>query len=404
MMKKISIILTLVALTVGVMAQKSDQDSYLENAMMSFGKQNFKKAKSDIDFASSRGNAKTDPKTWLYRGIIYSGFGVDINKNPKSKAKSIAPDWAEQAYTAAMECHRLDVNHVYVKENNNTCIVVGAEFYNRALDDFNSMYIQSALDYANKSIDMYNICDPKLIIEPTYIAGRCYKLLNDLGNQRRCYNNLVEAKTDKADVYRTLFNYHKEKNEKDAALTLALKFKENCPNDYNADLLVAEGYLLNQNADKVKELVESGLQKSRKDAAQHPQALCQAASLLEQVQEYDAAVAKYIEAIQLAPESLTPNHGMGFMQYNRAVAKYNTANKETDGDLRSQMYGEGDDLFRQAVKYLKAAVAIIDAMPAEAQPQYRAPLFNCLNALRTSYNCLKMNDELNAVNARMAGF
>ena len=399
-MKKLSLILAFAALSFSASAQTLN----VQSAIQDLKKNYLKKAKAEIDLATEHEQTKDDAKTWLYRGLIYSSIGRDVATNAKSKVKGLAPDWAEQAYAAALECKRLDTKNEYANENNSVFTFVGGEFYSRSIEAFNTQNYQEAREYAEKAVEMYNNGDPKSAVEPMYIAGRCYKALKDNEGVKKCFNSLIRKKTDKKDVYRILFDIYKEEGNNDAAMKTASSYKKNCPNDYNADLLMAEGYLLNQNIEKGKEMLEEALQKTKNDAALYPQLLCQVGALLEITQDYSGAEAKFSEAMQLDPNLFAANFGMGSMIYNRAVEKHNAANEvpETDeSGLYEKLLGESNDLFRQSIQYLQAGINIIDAMPADAQPMQRANLFNCLKALKVVYARLEMYDELKGINERM---
>ena len=399
-MKKLSIILALVALTFSASAQTLN----VQSAIQDLKKNYLKKAKAEIDLATEHEQTKEDAKTWCYRGLIYSRIGSEVT-NPKSKFKDLAPDWAEQAYAAALECKRLDTKNEYADENNSVFRFVGNEYYSRSTEAYNSQNFQEALNSAEKAIEMFNNSgDSKFATESMYIAGISCKALKDNEGMKKYFNNLIRKKTDKNVVYRTLFNLYKEEGNTDAAMKTANSYMKNCPNDYNANLLLAEGYLLSNNLEKGKEMLEAALEKTRGDATLYPQILGLAAAILENTQDYTGAEAKYTESLTLNPNQFEANFGMGKMIYNRAVDKNNAANEvpETDeSGLYDKLLGESKDLFRQSIQYFQAGISFIDALPADAQPMQRANLFNCLNALKTVYARLEMYDELKAINARM---
>lgn len=399
-MKKLSMILAFAALTFSAGAQTLN----VQSAIQDLKKMYLKKAKAEIDLATEHEQTKDDAKTWCYRGLIYSRIGQEAT-NPKSKFKDLAPDWAEQAYAAALECKRLDTKNEYANENNSVFRFVGNEYYSRSTEAYNAQNYQEARNCAEKAIEMYNNSgDSKFAGESMYIAGISCKAMKDNEGVKKYFNNLIRKKTDKEVVYRTLFNIYKEENNNDAAMKTATNFKKNCPEDYNADLLMAEGYLLSQNLEKAKEMLESALQKTKDNADLYPQLLCQVAAILEITQDYEGAEAKYSESMKLNPNQFAANFGMGSMIYNRAVDKHNAANEvpETDeSGLYEKLLGESNDLFRQCIQYFQSGISIIDAMPADAQPMQRANLFNCLKALKVVYARLEMYDELKAIDARM---
>ena len=400
-MKKLSMILALAALTFSVNAQTLN----VQSAIQDLKKNYLKKAKAEIDLATEHEQTKDDAKTWCYRGLIYSRIGQEVT-NPKSKFKDLAPDWAEQAYAAALECKRLDTKNEYANENNSVFRFVGNEYYSRSTEAYNAQKYQDALQYADKAIEMYNNSgDSKFAGESMYIAGIAAKALKDNENVKKYFNNLIRKKTDKTVVYRTLFNIYKEEGNKDAAMKAANSYMKNCKDDYNAYLLMAEGYLLNENLEKGKEMIEMALDKTKDDATLYPQLLGQAAAILELTQDFDGAEAKYNESLRLNPNQFDANFGMGKMIYNRAVDKHNAANEvpvDDESGLYDKLLGESNDLFRQSIQYFTAAVGYIDGMPdGDAKRMQRANLFNCLSALKVVYTRLEMYTEQKAVDARM---
>ena len=399
-MKKIVMIAAMVAFTLGASAQSLNVSSAFQDMRKGY----LNKAKAEIDAASLHESTKDDAKTWCYKALIYSQIGGDAQAK-KPKYKDLAPDWAEQAYAAALECKRLDTKNEYANENNSVFRFVGNEYYSRSTEAYNAQKYQEAMQYAEKAIEMYNSGDGKFAGESMYIAGISAKALKDNENVKKFFNNLIRKKTDKQVVYRTLFNVYKEEGNKDAAMKTANSYIKNCKDDYNAYLLMAEGYLLNDNLDKGKEMLEAALDKTKDNADLYPQLLCQVAAILELTQDYDGAEAKYRESMTLNPVQFDANFGMGKMIYNRAVDKHNAANEvpvDDESGLYDKLLGESNDLFRQSIQYFTAAVDFIDAMPdGDAKKMQRANLFNCLNALKVVYTRLEMYTEQKAVDARM---
>ena len=128
-LKKISMILALAAITFGASAQTVN----VQSAIQDLKKNYLKKAKAEIDLACEHESTKDDAKTWCYKGLIYARIGGEAS-NAKSKFKDLAPNWAEEAYAAALECKRLDTKNEYAEENNSVFRFVGKEYYSRATE------------------------------------------------------------------------------------------------------------------------------------------------------------------------------------------------------------------------------------------------------------------------------
>ena len=399
-LKKISIVLALAAISLGASAQTVN----VQSAIQDLKKNYLKKAKAEIDLACEHESTKDDAKTWCYKGLIYARIGGEMT-NPKSKFKDLAPNWVEEAYAAALECKRLDTKNEYAEENNSVFRFVGNEYYSRATEAYNARRFEEGLQNAEKAVEMFNNSgDAKFAGESLYIAGISAKAMNDNENTKKYFNQLVRKRTDKQFVYRTLFNIYKDENNNDGAMKVATNYMKNRKNDYNAYLLMAEGYLLSNNLEKGKEMINSALDLTKDSAALYPKILGLAAAILEGIQDYSGAEAKYNESLTLEPTQFDANFGMGKMIFNRGVDKLDAANAvppEDETGLYDHLLEESNDFFRQSVQYFQAAINYIDALPANAQPAQRANLFNCLSALKTVYARLEMYDELKVVNARM---
>ena len=399
-MKKLSMLVAMAALTFSVNAQTLN----VQSAIQDLKKNYLNKAKSEIDAACEHESTKGDAKTWLYKGLIYSRIGGEAT-NPKSKFKNLAPDWAEQAYAAALECKRLDEKQEYAEENNSVFRFVGNEYYVRSTELYNGQQYAEAMQYADKAIEMFtNTGDRKFSEEARYIAGISAKALKDTENMKKYFNQMVRSKTNKNVVYRTLFNQYKEEGNKDKAMSTATSYMKNCKNDYNAYLLMAEGYLLNENLEKGKEMINQTLTMTKDSVTIYPKILCLAAAILENTQDYEGAESKYRESMTLNPNQFEANFGMGKMIFNRGVDKLDAANAvplDDETGLNEKLMSESNDYFSQSIQYFTSAIAYIDALPEAEKPMQRANLYNCLNALKTVYVRLERYDDLKPVNARL---
>jgi len=399
-MKKFVMTATFVAFALAAGAQSLNVSSAFQDMRKNY----LNKAKAEIDAACLHEDTKDDAKTWCYKALIYARIGGDA-QSKKPKYKDLAPDWAEQAYTAALECKRLDTKNEYAEENNSVFRFVGNEYYSRSTEAYNGKRFDEALQNAEKAVEMFNNSgDAKFAGESLYIAGISAKALNDNENTKKYFNQLIRKRTDKQYVYRTLFNLYKEEGNNDGAMKVATSYMKNRKNDYNAYLLMAEGYLLNNNLEKGKEMINSALDLTKDSVTLYPQILGLAAAILESMQDYAGAEAKYQESLTLSPNQFEANFGMGKMIFNRGVDKLDAANAvppEDETGLYDRLLEESNGFFRQSIQYFQSAISYIDALPESAKAAQRPNLFNCLSALKTVYARLEMYDELKTVNARM---
>lgn len=398
-MKKSILTLALVVLGFAAAAQTLE----VQSAAQDMRKGYLTKAKASIDKACANDQTKDDPKAWYYKGLIYCQIGQET-KNPKSKYKDLAPDWCEQAYEAALKCKELDKDNEYSETNNTVFSYVGGELCNRATDAFNKDHdYEKCLKMCEDAIKAYGYTgDKKSADFAYYLAGLAASQLKQNDLVKKYFNILMRRKTDKANVYQTLFTmYRNDKNDAEA-LKVANNFYKNHPEDYNSALMMSEAYLMSGDTEKSNEMINAALNQTKDNPQVYAKLLCAAAEMLSNNQDFDGAAAKYNESLSINANQFEANFGMGSMLYNRAVDKINTEVPfDDETGLQAKLEEEAKALFGQAESYMKAAVAFIDALPAEQQEMQKANLVHCLNALKTIYARLNRIDDLKPINARL---
>ena len=405
-MKKIVTLAAFVALAISLNAQSLDVSSAYQ--YMNKKPPLLKKAKECIDRATLDEKAREDSRTWCYRAVIYTMIGAE-STNPKSKYKDLDPNWADKAYEAAMECKRLDTKHEWDVQLKDAFGNIGAEYFNRSGHLYNEKKYDEAMQFAVKAIDMFNNGGPenaKNANLATYRAGIIAMATRDTASIKKYFNSLMRKKSDNEQVYTVLFNVYKaEKNDKQA-MNVATTFQKNCPNDYHAYLILAEGYLMNNNVELGKEQINKALELTKDSANIYPVLLAQSAALLEITGDFAGAEAKYMESLTLNPVQFEANFNMGKMFYNRAVDKVNNAPEPDPFDenslaLYDKLVEESKDLFRQSITYLVKAVEYLDALPEAEKPYHRGNLGSALDALSTAYARVEMYQESTAAKNRV---
>lgn len=410
-MKKLFIALAFTALGMAAAAQTLNVQSAIRDLQSASREKKADKAakyltraKEEIDAACQHESTKGDAKTWCYKGLIYSQIGGN-----EAYATTV-PDWCEQAASAAMECKRLDKDNEFAANNNTVFRFVGQEYYQNAVKTYNDVKdYNKAMELCEQAINMFNESGEKKYTDDAYyLAGLCAKNIKDNEALAKYFKPLVRRKTEKSAVYRTLFNMYKADGKNDESMKIANSYVKNFPDNYDATLLLAEGYLLNQNMEKANEQIEKALNQTRENPKLYSQILSQAAAVLEVSKNFEGAEAKYKESLSLNSNQYEANFGLGSMIFNRAVDKLDAANAinpddDPEGELYTKLEEESKEFFRQSIQYFQAAVAFIDGITdADAKTMQRANLHNCLNALKTVYARLEMYNELKPVNARIA--
>ena len=399
-MKKIALMLALVVIGYAAGAQSLNVSSAREAQNRGY----LDKAKKLIDPACEHEQTRNDAKTWYYAGLIYSQIGGEAAK-AKSKYKNLDPDWLIKCKNAALRCKELDKDNEYADGNNTILSFVGNEYYKQAIKAFNQTDWDQAMSLAEESVKIFNECGKKEYAAESYmLAGKAAMNAHNNDAIMKYFKPLVRTRSKDELVYKTLFNLYKESGDTNEAIKVAQNYSKACADDYRANMLLAEAYLMKGNIEKGNEEIQKALDRTVDKPELHSNLLAAAGAAYEGVNDFANAEARYKESIEKLPNQFLANFGLGKMLYNRAVDKLTEANNVPPDDetgLYEKLLDECKSFFRQSIPYFNNAIRYIDQLDAEGQGANRANLYHCLNALNTVYARLEMYDELKPVKARI---
>ena len=362
------------------------------------------KAKKLIDPACEHEQTKNDAKTWYYAGLIYSLIGGETEK-PKSKYKNLDADWLEKCKNAALRCKELDTEKEYAEGNNTILSYVGNEYYKKAINAFQAQNWDESMAMCEESVRIFNECGKKEYAAESYLlAGKA--AMNAHNNEAilKYFKPLVRTRTKENLVYSTLFRMYKQSGDTNEALKVAQNYVKFCPSDFNANMMMAEAYLLKGNINEGNAEIQKALEKTVDKPQIHAQLQAAAGAAYENVKDFENAENQYKASLTTLPNQFLANYGLGKMLYNRAVDKLDEANNVPPTDesgLYDNLLNESKEFFRQSIPYFTNAIAFIDAMDADGQAQNRSNLHQCLHALNTVYARLEMYDEVKPIKARI---
>ena len=284
---------------------------------------------------------------------------------------------------------------------------VANEYYNQARAAYDAKDYAKAIELADKSITGFNNSGKSQYAQDAmFIAGVSAVATQDTVNTLKYFNQMVNKKTNNNYVYNTLFRIYRSQGDKSNAMKLANRYVKNCKNDYRSYLMLAEGYLLDDNVEKSKEQINTVLEMTKDSVNLYPLVLVLSGDLLANSGDYDGAIAKYNESLTLKPNQFEANFGLGGMYFNRAADKTNAANQidpfdEEKAGLYDKLNEEAKALYGQSIANLEKAIAYIDGLTDENQKAaMRVNLYNALTALETSYTKVDMLNEAQAIKVR----
>lgn len=415
-MKKLTVLVALVALGVASMAQTLNVKSAYESWQRGY----YKKAKEQIDLAAAHEQTKGEAITWYYRTMIYTTIGTEIMANPATKTakelktinelKALVPCWYREALISWSNWKQLDKDGEYAKKINTLCPHIGDAYYGAAADCYENNDFENAMHLCDTAIMMFNEDsqnNKKYLENAYYLGGLAALVSKDTANIVSYFNHLVVGPSslrinDVTNAYENLFNIHVAQKDTNKAVNIAKKFRANQKEAYQADLLMMRAHLLKGNMEKGQECLNAALAKADQDSK--PSLLCTAGSISELMGNFDAATDFFNQSLQMKPNQFEANYDMGKMLYNRGYDKLKAINDvplDDETGLSEKLEEEYKALFNQAIPYLKAAIAFIDALPQDQQKYQVANLLGCLRSLSTIYSRVNMYDEVNALKPRI---
>lgn len=399
-MKKIVLMMALAVVGYSVSAQSLNVSSAREAQNRGY----LDKAKKLIDPACEHEQTKDDAKTWYYAALIYSQIGGEQDK-VRSKYKNLDPDWLNKCKDAALRCKDLDTDKEYAEGNNTILSFVGNEYYKKAINSFNSQNWDECMSLCEESIKMFMASAKREYANESYmLAGKAAMNAQNNDAVKKYFKPLVRTRTKENLVYTTLFKLYKASADTNEAIKLAQNYVKFCPEDFNANMMMAEAYMMKGNMEQGNIEIQKALEKTVDKPELHANLLAAAGATYENVEDFANAEARYKESLKTLPNQFLANFGLGKMLYNRAVDKLDAANNVPPDDetgLYDKYNNESKEFFRQSIPYFKDAITFIENMSTEEQSHNRTNLYSCLNALKTVYARLEMYDDLKPINAKI---
>lgn len=401
-MKKLTLIMAFVVLGMAASAQSINVSNAYEQQNRGY----YKKAMGFIDQAVQHEQTSTSAQAWFYRTLIYCKIGGEI-KNQTKKGKElevVAANWYREAYISVLNWQQFDKTGEYTDKITPFIPYIGNVYYDLADNAFKKQEYDKTIAYCDTAIQLFNMGAKANLPLTWFLAGAAAQNSGNNELVKKYFNYLVRNKYDDNQVYETLFNVYSTEKDTVNAMKVAAQFKKAFPAKYEAEMLMARGYLMNGNLDKSRECMMSATSKVGDDINKKAALLCQIAQIYEVTNEYAEAESKYNESLTLVSNQFGANYNMGKMFYNRAVDKLDAANNVDPNDetgLYDKLNDEAKALFGQTVLYFNNAIAFIDGLPEDQKKHNQANLYNCLNALKTVYLRLEMTDKFTETNNRL---
>ncbi len=426
-MKKIFLIATFISICFGAEAQKQNVESannYLRDG-------DYSHALEYIQMALKDPSTKDKPKTWAMQGDIYMQMNQDtayLRKNMPTSINSLPYRQAMKSYMKAVE---LDPS--YEKEEMNTkliaCAFTGYMFgqaayrmkgydtaYNVLKDVVDVHEMQNGMRFgSNKKFDTVATEAQRLRAFAAYNAGN-YDDAADLFMKLK--DNPIARDPN---VYLALIDIYGYRKKNENALKGVLDEAQKLyPNDENIRTQVLNSYITSGNQDELMKKLEEAAQKDPNNADLQINLAKGYAGMafpkddkgkdLNKPANYDELVKKsenaYKAALNIKPDNVESNFGLGVLFYNEAVyinkqmndiPGNNSAEQKQIDELKTKR----DAMFNAALPYFEKTYNTLDPKADKLSDEDKDTYVSTMRVLKEIYFRQNKADKSDAMKKKL---
>ena len=371
-MKKLLILIALgLFISSGITAQNSKRTS----AYMYNKNKQYEKAKVAIDEAIMHVKTENDPKTWMYRGIIYYNIANDTS----AAINNIEPNAATIAVESFKKSAELDTKKSFEGERALYLINLTNIFYQEGAEGFRSSNFPMAIENFKQAFDIAQI-DNRFDTIAAFNIGMSGVYSDQPEIAAEYLNKCVEAKFMDPRVYLFYSRAEKQLGDTTKAFEILNMGREYFPNESSLQLEEAQLFLETGNNDKLI----SSLKESVAADPTNPNLYRVLGQTYENTGDVENALIYYKKAVEIKPDFGDAIFNIGAIYVNRASVLYTEANnlpfEETE--KYNKLKADADANLHEALPYLEKSM--------ELNPGDEI----VLGALKETYANLKMNDKL----------
>jgi len=371
-MKRIALFLSLFML---VAAMATAQSNKRTSAYMYNSNGLLDKAKEAIDEASKHEKTINDPKTWLYRGIIY--YNIAISQLPAYK--ELDPNAAMESYKSLLRSKELDVKgkykddiSLYMANLTNVFYGVGGTAfqdgdYDKAIESFKIAYNIAEADNRIDTIAAFNIGMAGVLSDQPDVASEYLQ---------KC----VEVNFDEPRIYMFYNRSLKQLGDTARALEIIREGRERYPDQLSLLLEEAQLYLERGETKKLQESLKEAIVQDPDNANLY----FLLGKTYDDEGEKIVAEGYYLKAVEANPEFFEAYYNIGAIYVNNAAEFQVEANDLplNETEKYNQLTAEANKNLEKAIPYLEKSL--------ELKPDDKPTL----TALKEAYSRLKLNDKL----------
>ena len=385
-MKRIPLLFVAISLGLHVQAQQSKVVSAY-NYLGYYNQdktdiENLKKARENIDQASTNESTSQKAKTWYYRGNVY--WAIQESKNPELMEASVNP--LLTAVESYKKVYELDAKYEYAEESYEKAMIgyrnLGIMAFNK--NDFNSAmgYFESTTELSAKK----GVVDTSAIENSSIASMRA-------GNSAKSIQylkQLISFNIDKDGMrFIQLMKAQNLAGDSAAAKQTMMEGRNKFPNDQKLLTEELNGYLQSGKSAEAEKLLAIAIEKDPTNHLLH----YASGTIFEDLGKRDLAIAAYKKSIEIKLDFWEAYFNLGAIYNNSAKALREKADAEKDMKKYEAGKKLADAEFNLALPNLEKAL--------ELAPNDSPDLLPLLKTLKQIYSLVGMNDKYNEMKKRI---
>jgi tetratricopeptide (TPR) repeat protein len=337
------------------------------------------KAKISIDKACAHPKTMNDPKTWLYKGMIY----YNIASNPLPMYKDLDANAASVAFEALLKAKELDVKGKSTKDINNYMGNLVNVFYSEGGQKFQDN------DYAGAITDFeyaFNISEASGGFDTVaaFNIGMAGVLSDNPEVAAKYLQKCVDVDFQDPRVYMFYNRSSKQLGDTTRAIEILSIGREKFPNEISLLLETAQIYLETGETAKLQGILLDAVEKDPTNA----NLFFLLGKTYDDSNDVENAEKYYLKASEVNPDFFEAFYNLGAIYVNKAAELQSQAN-----DLPLDKMEEYDALIEKADGNLALALPYLEkSLEINPVDEYT------ITALKEAYARLKMNEKLEELN------
>lgn len=388
-MKRIPLLFVAISLGLHVQAQQSKVVSAY-NYLGYYNQdktdiENLKKARENIDQASTNESTSQKAKTWYYRGNVY--WAIQESKNPELMEATVNP--LLTAVESYKRVYELDARYEYAEESYEKAMI---GYRNLGIMAFNKNDFNAALGYFESTTEL---SAKKGVVDTSAIENSSIASMR-AGNSAKSIQylkQLISFNIDKdGSRFIQLMKAQNLAGDSAAAKQTMMEGRNKFPNDQKLLTEELNGYLQSGKSAEAEKLLAIAIEKDPTNHLLH----YASGTIFEDLGKREQAIAAYKNSIEIKPDFWEGYFNLGAIYNNEAKRLQDVANNIPAGK-DNKKYDEGKKLaeaqFNLALPNLEKAL--------ELAPNDSPDLLPLLKTLKQIYSLVGMNDKYNEMKKRI---